>query len=175
LSSEGLTIREARQADAGALALIYNQGIDDRIVTFETEKRTQQERRSWLIRHDEKHPVIVAAAGRQVVGWASISPYSQRTCYSGVGEFSVYVRRDKRGIGVGAKLLESLLEKARTEGYWKLIGRIFAHNAASRRLAERFGFREVGILENHAKLDGRWLDVVEVEKLIHENIDQTGK
>jgi L-amino acid N-acyltransferase YncA len=171
LSSGGFAIREARPADVGALALIYNQGMNDRIATFETEKRNREERRSWLADHDENHPVIVACSGRQVIGWASISPYSQRKCYSGVGEFSVYVRRDKRGSGVGAKLLESLIERARLVGYWKLIGRIFIHNIASRRITERYGFREVGILEKHAKLDGRWLDVVEVEKLIYENID----
>lgn len=171
MSSGGFKIREARSADAGALALIYNQGIDDRVATFETVKRTQEERKKWLAGHDRKHPVIVAYTGKEVIGWASISLYSQRECYSGIGEFSVYVRRDRRGTGVGEKLLGSLIKRARKEGYWKLIGRVFIQNVASRGLTERFGFREIGLLEKHAKLDGRWIDVVELEKLINENID----
>lgn len=165
-------VRAALPADADAIAVIYNQGIEDRVATFETEKHDGEERRRWLREHDQRHPVIVAeSATGKVVGWASISPLSPRSCYSGVGEFSVYVRRDSRGAGVGVKLLESLIERATALGYWKLIGRIFSFNEASRHLSKRHGFREVGVLEKHSKLEGRWVDVVEVERLIPENID----
>jgi L-amino acid N-acyltransferase YncA len=165
-------VRSAVSTDAAAIASIYNQGIEDRIATFEMEKRDAGERRRWLEEHDEKHPVIVAeASDGQVVGWGSISPISPRRCYSGVGEYSVYVRRDMRGRGLGSGLLESLIERAEGEGYWKLIGRMFSFNEGSRRLSRRHGFREVGVLEKHGKLDGRWVDVVEVERLIPKNID----
>jgi phosphinothricin acetyltransferase len=165
-------VRVALPTDADAIAAIYNQGIDDRVATFETEKRDGEERRRWLGEHDQRHPVIIAeSATGEVVGWASISPISPRSCYSGVGEFSVYVRRDSRGGGVGAKLLGSLIERATALGYWKLIGRIFSFNEASRHLSKRHGFREIGVLEKHGRLDGEWVDVVEVERMIPENID----
>jgi phosphinothricin acetyltransferase len=165
-------VRDALPADCEYIAAIYNQGIEDRIATFETEMRDGDERRRWLDEHDSRHPVVVAVddAG-EVVGWGSISAISPRACYSGVGEYSVYVRRESRGRGVGKMLLEALLDRARAEGYWKLIGRMFSFNDGSRRLAMLYGFREVGVLEKHGKLDGRWLDVVEVERLIPENLD----
>ena len=163
--------RTARLTDAGAIATIYNQGIGERVATFETRERDAEERRAWLREHDERHPVIVAEAeDGEVVGWASISAYSQRECYSGVGEATVYVRRDRRGEGVGRALMASLVQRARSAMYWKLIARIFVANVASRGFFEQFGFREVGVLEKHGKLDGRWIDVVEVERLISENI-----
>lgn len=171
MPSSSVSIRAARLTDAVAIAAIYNQGIEERIATFETQESDAEERREWLREHDERHPVIVAEAGEgQVVGWASISAYSQRECYSGVGEATVYVRRDMRGKGVGGKLLTALLDRARVDGYWKLLGRIFVANANSRRLFEGLGFREVGVLKKHSKLDGRRIDVVEIECLIPENI-----
>jgi L-amino acid N-acyltransferase YncA len=169
-----LIVRAAEPGDAEAIAFIYNQGIEDRVATFETGRRSGEDRRRWLKeQHDEKHPVIVAVVtgAEDIVGWGSISAISARTCYSGVGEYSVYVRRDSRGKGVGATLIASLIERATTLGYWKLIGRIFSYNGTSIRLAKRYGFREVGVLEKHSKLDGKWVDLVEVERLIQENID----
>jgi len=168
----GVRLRPAVPAEAEAIALIYNEGIEDRIATFESQERDGEERRRWLKEHDDKHPVLVAEtkAGK-VVGWGSISATSPRKCYIGLGEYSVYIRRDCRGRGVGARLLASLIERATAEGYWKLIGRMFSFNEGSRRLSRQYGFREVGVLEKHGKLDGRWVDVVEVERLIRENID----
>jgi phosphinothricin acetyltransferase len=104
------------------------------------------------------------------VGWASISIYNIRPCYSGVGEFSVYVKEGYRGRGVGKKLMTALIEEAKRLGYWKILSRIFTFNVASRNLCRSCGFREVGIYEKHGKLNGRWLDTVIVERLIHENL-----
>jgi len=163
-------IRPAIEADSEALAEIYNQGIEDRIATFEADRRTVDERRHWLAQHDRRHPVLVAEEAGEVVGWASLSSYSQRQCYSGVGEFSVYVRRDLRAKGLGTKLVRSIIEEADGLGYWKIMSRIFTFNEASRRLCSKMGFREVGILEKHGKLDGEWIDVVEVERLIPRNL-----
>jgi len=163
-------IRSAAETDTQALAEIYNQAIEERIATFEAEPRTADERRHWLSQHDRRHPVLVAEEGGEVAAWASLSAYSQRSCYSGVGEFSVYVRRDLRGRGLGTELLKSIIEEADRLGYWKLVSRIFTSNEASRMLCSRMGFREVGILEKHGKLDGRWIDVVEVERLIPGNL-----
>jgi L-amino acid N-acyltransferase YncA len=161
--------RAAGAADAAAIALIYNQGIEDRVATFETELRSPEERRAWLTGHGDRYPVLVAEARGEVVGWASVSPYRPRPCYDGIGEHSVYVRRDWRGRGVGAVLLAALVDACRARGFWKLVSRIFPFNAGSRALHLRLGFREVGIYEKHGRLDGRWLDCVIVERLIPEN------
>ena len=163
-------IRPAIEEDSEAIAEIYNQGIEDRIATFETEERTADERRRWLSQHDGRHPVLVAEEGGEVAAWVSLSAYSQRPCYGGVGEFSIYVRRDLRGKGLGTKLIKSMIEEADSLGYWKITSRIFTFNEASRRLCSKMGFREVGILEKHGKLDGEWIDVVEVERLITRNL-----
>jgi phosphinothricin acetyltransferase len=101
-----------------------------------------------------------------VVAWASAPPYRERRVYDGVREFSVYVRRDRRGEGFGRAAMEALAEACRKRGYWKLVSRIFPENEASRALCRRLGFREVGVYRRHARLDGEWRDCVIVELLL---------
>lgn len=170
VARDQLVIRRARPEDAAAIAEIYTQGILERIATFESEPRTPEMMLAWLAEHDERHPVLVAEQAGRVLGWASISSYRPRACYAGVGEFSIYLHRDARGQGIGKVLLGALIDEARCLGYWKLLSRVFPFNTASRRLCAALGFREVGVYEKHAKLDGRWLDVVIVERLIPENL-----
>jgi L-amino acid N-acyltransferase YncA len=166
-----LLVRPAAISDASAIAAIYNQGIADRSSTFESEPRTAEERAEWLAARGVGLPVLVAELGGAVVGWAAVSAYSPRGCYRGIGEASVYVDRDCRGQGVGRALLGAIVVEAEARGFWKLIGRVFASNQASLTLCRRCGFREVGTHERHAKLDGRWIDVVVVERLIPGNVD----
>lgn len=166
-----IVIRPAQSDDAAAIARIYNQGIRERIATFETEERTEADRRAWLAGHDGRYPVVVAERDGQVVGWASIDAYRARACYAGVAEFSIYVDAAARGEGVGNVLLDGLIAAAERAGVWKLLSRIFVENTASRALCQRCGFREVGIYEKHAKLDGVWRDTVIVERLIPANLD----
>ena len=99
-----------------------------------------------------------------------LSTYRPRACYAGIAEFSIYIDRAQRGRGIGYRLLTSLVDVAKADGYWKLVSRIFPFNAGSRALCRACGFREVGIYEKHGQLDGRWLDVVIVERLIPENL-----
>ncbi len=163
--SASITIRPALEADASAIAAIYNQGIADRSATFETDPRTATDVAEW-IRQRDRYPTLVADAGGQVVGWARLSGYRPRACYAGIAEFSIYLDRGARGRGVGRQLLERLVAEARASGYWKLVARIFPFNTASRALCRACGFREVGVYEKHAQLDGRWLDVIIVERLL---------
>jgi L-amino acid N-acyltransferase YncA len=163
-------IRAATEAEAAAIAEIYNQGIEDRVATYETEPRTAEDRCTWLRSIAGRYPTIVAEVEAQVVGWAGAGPYSTRECYRGIGEFSVYVRRDWRGRHIGDLLLPALIAEAEQLGLWKLLSRIFLFNEASRALCRKHGFREVGIYEKHGKLDGQWLDVVIVERLIPANL-----
>lgn len=163
-----LTIREARHADASAIAEIYNQGIAERGATFETEPRTSEDILTRL-QDTQRYPLLVAERDGRVVGWAALSSYRSRPCYAGVAEFSIYLHRDARGQGVGQPLLNALIDAARDRGFWKVLSRVFPFNAASRALCHRCGFREVGVYEKHACLDGQWLDVIIVERLIPEN------
>jgi phosphinothricin acetyltransferase len=159
--------RSARLEDAPAIARIYNQGIEDRIATFETEFRTAQDVEKWF---DGIHPIVVAEEDGDVLGYAATFPYSSRPCYAGIAEFSVYVAREARRRGVGRLAMKHLIQAAEQAGFWKLLSRVFPENIASLRLLTELGFREVGVYRAHGQLDGVWRDVVIVEYLLHGNI-----
>lgn len=162
-------IRAGDIADAPAVTAIYNQGIAERSSTFETTPRQVADLETRL--RDTDYPLLVAAdADGAVVGWAGLSSYRPRVCYAGIAEFSIYLDRDARGRGIGRTLLTALIDAAAARGFWKLVSRIFPFNTASRRVCAACGFREVGIYEKHGQLDGRWLDVVIVERLIADNV-----
>ena len=162
-----LSARAATPEDAARIAQIYNEGIEDRVGTFETRPRTEADVRTWF---DGRHPIVVVDNGSGVVAFASTSSYRARECYAGIAEFSVYAARDARGQGAGRVAMETLILACVPAGIWKLVSRVFVENTASRTLLKSVGFREVGIYENHAQLDGEWRDVVIVERLIPENI-----
>jgi len=163
-----MRVRPATPGDADAIARIYNQGIDDRVATFETAHRSADEVRAWFT---GVHPIVVVedgdgGAGGSIIAFASTSTYRPRECYRGIAEFSVYVARDARGRGAGRMAMNALFAAARTAGFWKLVSRVFVENAASRALLRAVGFREVGIYEKHGRLDGVWRDTVIVERLL---------
>ena len=159
--------RPATTDDADAITRIYNEGIADRVGTFETRERTLDDVRQWF---DGVHPIVVVEnEGREIVAFASTSAYRPRECYAGIADFSVYVSRPLRGHGAGRVAMLGLIDAARDAGLWKLLSRVFVENTASRRLLKNVGFREVGIYEKHARLDGQWRDAVIVERLIPEN------
>ena len=170
-SMDGMHIRTASLDDAAAIAEIYNQGIEDRVATFETELRSAEDQQAWLRSIIDRYPAVVAQINGEIIGWAGAGPYRDRECYRGIGEFSMYVHRHWRRRGVGDLLLAVLISEAELLGLWKLLSRIFPFNEASRALCRKHGFREVGVYEKHARLDGRWLDVVIVERLISANLN----
>ncbi len=161
-----ITVRDADLDDAAALALIYNQGIVDRIATLETEERSPEERRSWLEARESRHPVIVAEADGVVVGFGSLNLFNPRKAYDHVADFSLYVERSWRGRGVGGRLLHTLIDRARRIGYHKLVLSAFPFNPAGVALYRKFGFRVVGVYKEQGLLDGRWVDTVIMEKLL---------
>lgn len=160
-------VRLATLDDAEALSYIYNQGIEDRVGTFETELRTVEMVRTWF---DNVHPMVVVEQGQEVIAYASTATYRARACYAGIAEFSVYVRRDWRGQGAGRAAMTALLSACEEAGFWKLVSRVFVENAASRSLLRSLGFREVGTYEKHGQLDGIWRDVVIVEYVFARNL-----
>ncbi len=159
--------RSAVPEDAEAIARIYNQGIEERVATFETRPRSAEEIRSWF---GGAHPAVVVEEGDSIAAFAATSDYRPRECYAGVAEFSVYTAREARGRGAGALAMEALIAASESAGFWKLVSRVFLENAPSRKLLLSAGFREVGVYEKHARLDGAWRDVVIVERLIPSNL-----
>ena len=156
--------RPAIRGDAATIARIYNDGIDDRVATFETRHRTAADVERWF---DGRHPIVVVEEdGGELLAFASTSDYRPRDCYAGIAEFSVYAAREGRGRGAGRMAMNALIDAARAAGLWKLLSRVFVENEASRALLRSVGFREVGIYERHAQLDGVWRDVVIVERLL---------
>jgi L-amino acid N-acyltransferase YncA len=166
-----LQVRPARREDAEAIARIYNQGIEERIATFETEPRSGEQIGAILEARDGRYPAVVVERDGEVVAWAWCGPYSDRPCYAGIGDFSVYVERAARGRGAGRAALAGLIAACEERGLWKLVSKIFPENAASLALCRSLGFREVGIHRRHARLDGSWKDVVLVERLLSPNGD----
>jgi phosphinothricin acetyltransferase len=157
--------RAARPDDAAAIAAIYNEGIEDRLATFETELRSADDVLAWL----GVFPVVVAEDEEgAVAAWASAPPYSSRPAYANVREFSIYVARSHRGRGFGRSALAALIAECEARGFWKLVSRVFPENEASLALCRALGFSEVGTYRRHGKLDGQWRDCVIVERLLGE-------
>jgi phosphinothricin acetyltransferase len=183
------TIRLATADDAAAICRIYNQGIEDRVATLETELRSPEERRTWLTSRSPRHPVIVAETSADAhpsgrgeareparsinarepaspVGWGSLNLYNAREAYRFVADFSIYVDRAWRGKGVGGVMLTRLVELARDHGFHKMVLSAFPTNTGGMALYAKHGFRTVGIYKEQGLLDGRWVDTIVMEKLL---------
>jgi L-amino acid N-acyltransferase YncA len=158
-----MTIRPAQAADAAEIAAIYNEGIESRPATFVTRRHTAADVARWL---EAPGPQLVAERDGQVIAFAVVGDYSPVPAYHGVGEFAIYVAGSARGQGVGRELLEALVAASEGAGRFKLLGKLFADNEASRALCRACGFAEVGVHRRHGQLDGRWRDVLVVERLL---------
>ena len=161
-----MDIRPAEREDAAAIAAIHNQGIEERQATFETRPRTAADVEPAIA---GELPFLVAVDGDRVVAWAKLSEYSDRCCYDGVAEISVYVGRDARGRGAGRALVDAIGELAAERGLWKVIGLLFPENAGSVALFAAAGYREAGLFRRHGRLDGEWRDVSIVERSLGES------
>ncbi len=161
-----VSIRAATPDDAAAICTIYNQGIEDRIATLETLPRTPKERRQWMAARAARHPVVVAETDGQVVGWGSLNSFNPRPAYDNVVDLSVYVERGWRGRGVGRVLMQHLVALAKTLGYHKIVLATFPYNEAGVALYKKMGFTPVGVYHEQGQLDGRWVDVLIMERLL---------
>lgn len=164
--SKSYTTRLATEADAAAIAAIYNQGIEDRMATFETEPRTPEQIAALMREKGDRYPTVVVESDGRIVAWAGAGSYRARAAYAGIADHSVYVDRAWRGKGAGRAALEAIFPEYERRGFWKLVSRIFSDNLASVALHERCGFRVVGTYRRHGRLDGQWKDCVIVEKLL---------
>jgi phosphinothricin acetyltransferase len=162
----GATIRPATRDDIAAIRTIYNQGIEDRIATLELDPKSEAEVATWLIERGERYEVIVAETDGRVMGWAALNPYSHRCAYNAVADLSIYVERNARQQGIGEQLLTALEERAKGHNFHKIVLFTFAFNEGGRRLYRKRGFREIGVFHEQGKLDGRFVDVMAMEKLL---------
>ena len=174
-----MRIRLAELADAQAIRTIYNVEVADSTNTFDMVPRTRAEQEAWILGHSGVHPAIVAseppdsgvegltgAKGEIVLGFGSLSPFRERSGYSGTVENSVYVDRSQRGRGVGRALLAELLVLASHHGFHSVIARIAGHNETSIGLHTAAGFELVGVEREVGRKHRQWLDVVELQRLL---------
>jgi L-amino acid N-acyltransferase len=161
-----MIVRLAQATDAEAIRAIYNLEVTESTVTFDIVPRSHEEQRAWLAAHAGAHPAVVAVESDEVVGFGALSPYKDRPAYSTTVEDSVYVRRDRRGAGVGRLILGELLGLATRHGFHAVIARIVGDHEASITLHDRCGFTLVGVEKEVGRKFGRWLDVVELQRLL---------
>jgi len=163
-------IRPAQRGDCPGVLAIYNDAVLTTTATYDYEPRTLEHRQAWFDEHQRiGFPIFVAVneMGR-IVGWSALNRYHDRMGYRFTSENSVYVAADQRGLGLGKKLLEPLIEAAQTLGLRAIIAVIDGENAASIRLHARYGFEEVGRFKQVGFKFNRWLDVVYMELLLPE-------
>jgi L-amino acid N-acyltransferase YncA len=156
-----ITVRNMTEADWQAVRDIYAAGIATGDATFETEPPTWD---SWDRSHLPAHRLVAVDETEALLGWVAASPVSDRCAYAGVVEGSVYVAPDAQGRGVGTVLLRALIASTEAAGIWTLQTGIFRENVASVALHQRAGFRTVGVRERLGRLDGRWRDVLLLER-----------
>lgn len=166
-----LSVRNAIPADLQSILRIYNQGIQDRIATLETDEKDSSYMEEWFNNHAGRYTVLVAEQEGHVVGWASLNRYSQRCAYDGVADLSIYIDREYRGQGIGRLLLQELEQAAKKNGFYKIVLFTFPFNGMGQGLYRRCGYREVGIFENQGILDGKFVDVMAMEKVFNREED----
>lgn len=166
-TSEGeIHVRAAQEADFAEITRIYNQGIEDRVATLETDAKDETSLREAFAKRGPRYECVVAERDGKILGWASLNPYSRRCAYDAVADLSIYVDRAARGTGVGSRLLDDLERRARDRAFHKIVLFTFPFNAAGQRLYRKCGFREVGVFREQGRLDGRFIDVMAMEKLL---------
>jgi L-amino acid N-acyltransferase YncA len=161
-----LTIRIASEKDLESILMIYNQGIIDRIATLESEEKDYAYIRKWFDEHQGRFTVLVAVLDDDIIGWASLNRYANRCAYDGVANLSIYIERDYRGKGVGKALLNQLEEAARSHQFYKIVLFTFPFNGLGQGLYKKCGYREVGVFHNQGILDGNFVDVMAMEKVL---------
>lgn len=161
MDSATVTVRRARREDCPEILAIYNDAVLTTTASYDFEPRTIEHRLAWYEAHvKQDFAVFVAEEQGRVVGWSSLSPYHDRAGYRYTAENSIYVAADRRGLGLGSKLLAPLLDAARLRGLHTVIAVIDASNEASLRLHRKFGFVQCGHFRQVGHKFERWLDVV---------------
>ncbi|AWM15825.1 arsinothricin resistance N-acetyltransferase ArsN1 [Bacillus spizizenii] len=161
-----LLIRTAKESDVNRILDIYNQGIADQIATLEVEEKDIDYMANWFSNREGKYKVLVAEIDHCVVGWVSLNPYSHRCAYQGVADLSIYIDRNHRGKGIGKELLSNIEKEAIKSKIHKIVLFTFPFNQLGQGLYASMGYREVGIFKEQGKIDGHYVDVMAMEKIL---------
>lgn len=165
--NETFLTRIACLDDMQQITEIYNQGIEDRIATLEADTKSVEQMVALFKARSDKHKMIVAVGASDAIkGWASLNVFNARECYQGVADLSIYVCRDERGKGVGKLLLLALIETAKQVGFHKMVLSTMAHNYIGHKLYATVGFTKVGTYIKQGMLDGKWIDITIMERLL---------
>jgi phosphinothricin acetyltransferase len=160
-----IKIRKAEIRDIKAITDIYNHAILNTTATFDKEKKSISDRKKWFNSHGSKNPILVAEINKEIVGWASLSSYSDKLAYSDTAELSVYVKEDFQGKGVGKKLIMDIVKAGEKAGLHSLIARITEGNEKSVYIHKVAGFKQVGIYKEVGFKFGKKLDVYLMQKV----------
>lgn len=163
---ENVEIREATRNDSNSILMIYNQGIEDRIATLEMDTKDLDYMDEFYDKHQGRYKVLVAEWDNHIVGWGSLNQFNNRCAYNGVADLSIYIARNFRGKGVGGKLLSALDITAKENQFHKIVLFTFPFNQLGQGLYRKNGYREVGVFKNQGILDGEFVDVMAMEKLL---------
>ena len=160
-----MEIRPIRTSDTEATLAIYNAAVEAGTANLDHLTRTAEQQREWIVAHLGAYPGIVAHEGDDVLGFAAVSPYNERTGYTTTVENSIYVAPHAQGRGIGRELLTAMCEVAADTGYHSVIARIIAGNDASVRLHTACGFEQIGIEREIGRKQSKWFDVVVMQRI----------
>jgi L-amino acid N-acyltransferase len=159
------TFRKATINDLKEITAIYNEAVLNTTATFDTQPKNLQEQKEWFNNHQPRHPILVAEQDGTVVGWASLSKWSDRCAYSDTAEASIYIKKEYRGKGIGKQLLEALLQEGKNISLHTIIARIAGDNKASIHLFRSEGFENIGAMREVGRKFGKLLDVYLMQKI----------
>lgn len=159
-NSQIASIRKATLSDLPAIFDIYHHAVAHTCATFDTKPKSTQEQIQWYDKHNDRLPVIVLEKNNIILGWASLSSWSERCAYEKTAESSVYIHPEHHRQGWGEILMKDLLARARENQLHTLLARIADESAASVRLHEKLGFRYIGTLKEVGRKFDRWVDVL---------------
>jgi L-amino acid N-acyltransferase YncA len=166
LISQKIAVRPAMLGDLESIRCIYNEGIEDRVATLDSDPKSSEEIVEWWAAHGGRFKVLVATEEERVTGWASLNPFSHRCAHADIADLSVYVARQRRGKGIGYALLQRLIADAAVSDFHKIVLHALDSNEHGKRLYRKAGFVEVGVFKEHGRLEGRYVDVIAMERLL---------
>ncbi len=160
-----MNIRRATLEDAQAIATIYNQAIEFTTASFDTELKSADNRREWLLQHNDKYPVVVAELDGLVIGFASMTRWSDRAAYDDTAEISIYILPGYHNRGLGKQLMQAIITAGKEGGLHCVLSRITQGNDKSIHLHEQFGFTTVGVIKEVGSKFGKLLNVTMMQLL----------
>ncbi len=159
--NEKYLIRTAVLSDLQSILEIYNSTIPGRIVTGDLIPVTVEERLHWLKAHTTDYrPLWVLEKDKTILAWLGIQPFNEKPAFEKTTEVSIYVAKDFRRMGIGSIMLNYVIQNSSKINVKTLIGLVFAHNVASLKLFEKFGFNKWAYMPGVAELDSIERDLI---------------